>query len=1233
MTEILQKYGLLDPPPGEEEEEEGILERYGLAEGAPDPNLILEKYGLSGPDEPAPVGTEPVTDPRFGTPGTIVGKALKRGVLNTGQNAIGAARGLTPLDSALRMSERGRGGLERRDAILDTASERLEVPQSLRPSREYSFPEEVVSSAAEAVPLMGATIGAMASGQPGVAGAMMFSAGYGNAYGRALEKEGASEAQRQAGAVASGMIELVGEAIPLGRLARILKGPLQGPKRMLMDTLTQVMTEGGTEMGQEVFQRLTDLLTFARDEDWGPEDWRQAFIAGSAGGLLGMLTGGLAGGVRSGLEMMDQNVPSGMETELNAPLPIGPQDGPPMGEPTIGSQEFSGLQGYQSPPSSLQIIKPDILGTQVLGRERRIKLDAEEKAAKEERKIGNWEAAMTYVVDPGYRVKQGVRRAKKQAGPEGLADNENPYLILEEMPWYASMIQGEKLEMEQRVFSPAKNADVNKDEFSEWLFFRRIAYGDRQDLKNPLNVTKDGATLRMYDIEQEWGPDKTAVIRRAAESIHDIRLNRVIRRRIADSGLATAEELEHMELNPNWIRFFVQKHMADVASYKKGAPSYLKHQVGTEAAAGNVLLEMMLGDAILQKGALVNKGKLATVELLRNHPAAGRILEDVEAGDPVEDGMAELYYRDDGVAKIAHVDDFYVQALEREFDPAESAVLDFLNTFMKTPMREVLVERSPPFAVFNAFKDPIRNYLAMRGGPIRDAVDLTSMMIETMPDTFRSSIQSVFGAGTQPQIALDALANNEMPPVGTGIFRSDTLRPEEQISDWYQDLGYAMPAKAKNVHASNKLTLKISEAMQAGRDAGMAKAAKKAGKALNYWPFLSRFPSEFSERWSILTGHLYVNRHPEIFGSEEAKGHEVRSNFGTPNYYQKTPRSALFDNFALFGTVKVQAARSVKEIYQRNPKMFIQKTIMLTSLPVAASFAAGMGLMGPDVRRFFGLIPEHDKRNYFNIPIGFVGSEGFEGVVNPEGENLRAMYVRIPRDHFQQAIGNSLWVALSAARDRDPQKLYQGLSRVFLENMPWMDPSPIAEAGVAALATATGVNPPFGRYGRPIYDRDSFVAGIDIPEQYARWAWSNAGLTLLYNFNDERAARTHIERLQKLPFGIGPLLKRFVKISDAGLREEIYDRYLGELSQEDSRRGYLRKKSIIRYVRDGDTDFGALWDEHVRLKVSYDETDTLRESIRRLRNGEEDVWMEAEEGLSRRERAGLYDLRRVIENK
>jgi len=314
----------------------------------------------------------------------------------------------------------------------------------------------------------------------------------------------------------------------------------------------------------------------------------------------------------------------------------------------------------------------------------------------------------------------------------------------------------------------------------------------------------------------------------------------------------------------------------------------------------------------------------------------------------------------------------------------------------------------------------------------------------------------------------------------------------------------------------------------------------------------------------------------------------VRNWAGSPNFLRKGSAAWLYNNLFLFGNVFKEANRSVIEAkrYHTLSKIpftdkyfhagWYGKLFYTTVAPKIIYRAAKIGMMGKAAHLYFNLIGNDTLANYNVIPLGVINEKGeFEVGMDSQDGTLKAVYLQLPLDEFQKLLGTLTWHSMvetwGEVKDDPNTNIFENLMKkgigILDENTPSLAPFlPLAENALKATGITESLPKDFFT-GKDLYPEylqkaEGLTALKLRMKAWSKYAWNNSGGLMFYKFDtyydpfNHKKMVTEIEEKLGIPI-FGKSLGRFIKVSDQGIKERVWDKINNSRVEEDTAKAII----------------------------------------------------------------------------
>ena len=341
--------------------------------------------------------------------------------------------------------------------------------------------------------------------------------------------------------------------------------------------------------------------------------------------------------------------------------------------------------------------------------------------------------------------------------------------------------------------------------------------------------------------------------------------------------------------------------------------------------------------------------------------------------------------------------------------------------------------------------------------------------------------------------------------------------------------------------------------------------------------------------------------------------YSLRNFAGTPNFLRKGSAAPLYNNLFIYSNVAKEGVRSSLEAkrWHKETKIgfgkykvgvhagWYGKLFTTTMAPKVLSYAAKAGFMGKAAHMYFNLIGNDTLSNYNVVPLGVINEQGeFElGTSAKKGKTVKAVYLQFPTDEFQKLLGTVAWQSLVSewgeikddAETNTFENILKDSINIVDDNTPSLAPFlPLAWNAIKATGITKDLPKDYftGKdlYPEHLQQAEGSTAFKMRAKAFAKYAWNNSGGLMLYKFDtyydpfDQKKIITELEDKLKVPM-LGKLVGRFLKVSDRGMSEKVYNAVMEKRTDVSTAKAVLDNAMERVIGADGKIDFNKLTPE------------------------------------------------------
>lgn len=685
-------------------------------------------------------------------------------------------------------------------------------------------------------------------------------------------------------------------------------------------------------------------------------------------------------------------------------------------------------------------------------------------------------------IDSFDAVLTEVRKLEKN-----LPSSKNPRYAIEKSLYSGSEALEHMIQLKAQVLDPLGEAKLSLTDLDKLAFSRRVL-GDRGKLANPLGIDKKRAREIIDLMKEELGAEKFGELSDIHDRIYEWR--KPIIAKIRNAEMYGEDTIRALEQNTDYVTFNVFKHMNErYGGYVSGV---IHGQVGTFDEIASPLTSTVLKDETIIRSVNKNNAIRTTIEFLQENlphdivPAKTKLQvidgKTVQVpAKPTDKNLGLIAYLDKGKVKGFYVEKNIADAfVNNEFESQAFQVAARAFDLLARPFREVFINKNIGFWMFNTMRD---NWRAGTQLPNARLANFVPSMVRSYKPAWH------FVTRVPDEVISEMSKNNEL----ISIVSNDGLSAfDKQIERELVKFGL-VPNKWENM--VTKPFLKLFD--------GMEKLAS------------------FLEVQPKVASHLYLReRFPNM--PEEEIRHLVTTMGGSPSFLRKGKLYPFYNNTFLFSNAIKEGMRADLKYAAKNPVSFMAKVAFGSAiLPKTLMWGAAAGVFGEGVKKIMDGATEYDKTNYHIIPLGLT-------------EDGKSIYLRVPQPEPVRYIGGVYWKLVN----HTPGQSFTEVFDLTAGQVPGLNPAfGIIKDSVEFLS---GRNPYDAFRQRNVIEDQAFKAGgAEKWKQFFKHLAGEVGANtfVVMNVNNGREASNTLEEIYGIPIA-GPLVSRFVKVTDQGVREK-----------------------------------------------------------------------------------------------
>ena len=777
------------------------------------------------------------------------------------------------------------------------------------------------------------------------------------------------------------------------------------------------------------------------------------------------------------------------------------------------------------------------------------------------------ETILTYFDDKNspvlIRAVRSIERQRNAAGEltEGAKQAIELRARLEELSNAATKIQVYTIDLRNRLFNALKDNKISASDLSYYLFQKRVI-GDRFNIANPGGYYKDLSEKDLAIIQRKWGPEKTKQIQDLAKAFRDIREQEVLPL-IERGGLIRPKLMERIWDTKDYVTFAVNKYLEGEHGPLRTAKVY--QQFGTLQNVDNMILATIIKDIQMMRAAILNITK-QQFELTNNKNGLG-ILEraemrysrdfkrqvPVDPTDPEKDlfvvfheGEPVYYYAPTAVTEVF------------EYDLPRLRAGESIMRMLGTLPREIFVSKNPVFMARNPFRDFRETAKKLPEVRVRNAPELAKYYKEAFPEVVRYVFKHILSPDMREMAKAGMFPKSRMwgstDPTTAGeiidLIEETTIELDKTSADQYPE-------------AVNVLK-KVWDSLD------------KAGAT--------------SELISKVAAYKYMIKNAPNKSISQI-GIDIRDKAGTPNFRQRGKLNYITNNLFPFSTVGKSGLKATYASFKDDPGAYIWKTMVFNLIPAMMRWGVRGGVAlaimqwlidgGDDeaapeqlqgavnklsdkqkeelktwasksigsvrqLQRMYQGLSKYDMANYNIIPL-YLREDG------------KTVYLRIPQDYEGQFISNL------ASRIMDKKLVGpKGALNALTQMNPYNLNPFIEQPKMWFDYFALGKSPVDGWTGETILtEQEKEAGGLYAAKRLARHTWDQIGGPVVYEPAWGRLETDRGPWEEFLSIMPGKVLGTFVKISDRGIAESIYEK-IDQVRKQKAIESLEKKQAYIK---------------------------------------------------------------------
>lgn len=600
---------------------------------------------------------------------------------------------------------------------------------------------------------------------------------------------------------------------------------------------------------------------------------------------------------------------------------------------------------------------------------------------------------------------------------------------------------------------------LTQDEIGTFLLLRRIENDKTLAQRiNTYGITPADATRLLEELRRRVGEEKWSDMEEFHRDYWGMRQRAIAK---LTGSEAYSEELNEKMWDNEW--YATRKTLSHVLPKSAlvgigNGPSARIHAVkGSFEGTSNPMTETVLNDIRLMEGAMLNRIKMQTVDLLKDVPEAAVRVNDLKSETP--NGFTRVKLWRSGRFESWDIDDVYAGGLRNILDgKMTSAAVKWLSA-VNNVWRKGLTSYSPSFMLKNPLRDfdeTFKNLPRSSGNSVaEDALSWMRSWTKGMVESFGYEFRGASPSGIVERMMWD-----------------DYFIPGERV---FYDSVEVRTQMDKLARMAGEPTANTTS--PEGIKGAIMKVMEVVGKL-----------SSALERGTKVGGELWLQENTSL--PMEERRSIVQRRVGSPDFARGGQLTPITNNLLIFSNAIIQGYAASYDAIRGDWRTFARRWMMSDGVMTILSSLLASGVMlrawkaasGDDkeetalskalawLKRAYGNISLYNLYNYIIYPLW-------------ETEDGSTVFLRFPMGDQSKTMSKVMRSAIDAAlSDRVmSQSFTDQLAKIFKDDFMF-SPQP-AVAGMADIMTMMGGNNPRDEY----HDRP----GVS-PAQWNAGGWEKA---------------------------------------------------------------------------------------------------------------------------------------------
>lgn len=719
---------------------------------------------------------------------------------------------------------------------------------------------------------------------------------------------------------------------------------------------------------------------------------------------------------------------------------------------------------------------------------------------------------MKNFVDKTYPVEYLVNKLKKKG--QTLSDSDNPLPVLREMAYFKSPIKAYFVEEVMPILEEYTNLGF-KDYtiLGEMLEYRRIAYGDRGNITNPVGLDQemamellgenleDGGNEETFkeiksndkSLRNELGEEKYKKVNEIAEKL-SLKYFELMKKG-AREGLFSEELIEELEPNAKYyapfrpIKYQEQKFSGRI--YKsKGSFNHIESPF-------DAMIQQMLN---LNKKIIDNNAKVSLIDFMNNfYKGEEDLIKEAKRNDKGAFGSGVTRYYKNGKEYGVYLDKDLANIFTN--NSMTSNVMPTAVKILEKTAKSLMTSMFVPFQIRNTIRDVGTTLRQNHISPLKFA----KSYIKSIPTAFKK------GFDIEDSKVLKMYKDSLFSSAFYDMFAEEGKYNEETINL------YQVDKISKYLGIENPITKNMTK----------TEKIKTYGKELRFVTDIFDFMSSIGESFEALPKMAMYNILSEN-GTKQLNKQQIdniRRYTGSPDFLAHGNYMPVINMFTMFANPMIQGNRVgienmighhgnwKKDEALKEAMRNTLKAITMAGIPAILMFMGEKGVFGKKISKAYQKTSSYMKKNYFVVPV------------------MDGLSLKMPVDQFDQIMLQQMYGLLHS---KDYEDVLESLLKPLLDQSP--SQNPILNVVTSSLKFISGQNIYDSFRDKYVFSEDEMLLGLGgRAKSFLKYFMGAIGGNIFIN-NREIKDDEVFAKAQRVPV-LGPIISGMFITNDAGEKE------------------------------------------------------------------------------------------------